>query len=232
MNEILTGKPPYIVGIAGGAGAGKSILAEKSASFFNREQVTVLSCDAYYKDQSHVPAKRRAELNFDHSEALDLQLLLEHLQQLRKGQRVLAPVYDFAAHCRKRQVVEINQPKVVILEGLFILADRQIRSFLDLRIFVDTDEDVRLVRRLQRDMSQRARSAESIISQYIATVRPMHKQFVEPSKTYADVVLQGGHSSLPVKPLVYILRGMLADIGSSSRQQYNLPETEDTTISS
>lgn len=186
---------PFVIGIAGGSGCGKSTVAERVMATVPSHQVAFLSQDNYYKDQSHLDFADRLHTNYDHPNAFDWTLLLEHVQQLSVGQNIEMPVYDFAEHTRARHSQSVNSCQVIVVEGIFALYDPTLREQMHLKIFVDTDADVRFIRRLQRDTVQRGRSVESIVEQYLHDVRPMHLQFVEPTKRYADVVvLHGGYN--------------------------------------
>ncbi len=182
---------PIIIGIAGGTGSGKTTLANELSGSLNGTGISVIHHDAYYHDQSHVPFEQRAKINFDHPDSLETDLLIDHLNEIIEGREVEIPVYDFATHTRKEVSRIINPQPVVILEGVLILAEEKLRGLIGVKIYVDTDDDVRLIRRLQRDMRERGRSFDSVAKQYLETVRPMHIKFVEPSKRYADLVVSG-----------------------------------------
>ena len=183
-----------LVGIAGGSGAGKTTLANSISQKLKAKafiEATIINHDSYYKEYAHLSKTERDKLNFDHPDSLDNQLLVEHLALLKQGQSVLAPVYDFTTHSRFTHTVTIKPSAVILVDGILLLAEPKIRDILDIKIFLDTPADIRILRRLQRDISERGRTVESVINQYLATVRPMHEQFVEPSKKYADLVLSG-----------------------------------------
>jgi len=185
-----------IIGIAGGTGSGKSTIAKsllKSASF---ERAAIIKQDNYYKDQSHLPYEERVLTNYDHPFAFDNDLLIEHLTKLRDGESIDMPEYDFKVHNRKEETIHIEPRDIIILEGILIFFDEAIRDLLDIKVFVDTDSDVRIIRRILRDMKERQRSMESVIEQYLTTVRPAHLQFVEPSKRYADIIIPEGGKNL------------------------------------
>jgi uridine kinase len=176
------------------------------------EQVTVLHHDSYYRDTSHLEPAARAGINYDHPDSLETELLVQHLAELREGRTVAVPVYDFAEHSRLERREHVVPGKVIIVDGLLILWDRELRALMDIRVFVDTDADLRFIRRLERDITERGRSAESVIRQYTSTVRPMHLEFVEPSKRYADVIVpEGGHNLVAVDMLVTKIRAVLAE---------------------
>ena len=174
------------------------------------EQITVIQHDSYYRDRSAVPPEERARLNYDHPDALDTSLLVTHLHELRAGRPVEIPVYDFANHTRLANTVRIDPRKVVIVEGMLILAERVLRDLMDIRVFVDTDPDLRLVRRVERDVSERGRAIQSVFEQYLETVRPMHLEFVEPSKRWAHIIIpEGGFNRVGVDMLVAKIRATI-----------------------
>lgn len=185
------------IGIAGGTGSGKTTIARKIVEALPMGKAVLLDHDSYYRDQSHLSVEQRAELNFDHPDSLENELLIEHLTALRNGESIEKPTYDFTCHCRKAETFKIAWAPVVVLEGILILADPGLRSLLDIKIFVDTDPDIRVFRRIRRDMRERGRDFESIRQQYYSTVRPMHMQFVDPSKRQADIIIpEGGHNTI------------------------------------
>jgi uridine kinase len=204
---------PILVGVAGGSGSGKTTVVHRMVEAIGAEDVVVLHHDAYYRDQSHLAPEERARINYDHPDALETDFLVRHLQALLAGQPVQVPVYDFARHVRLPGPRPVEPRPVVILDGILILWDARLRSLMDIRVFVDADADVRLERRLRRDMVERGRSVESVLTQYMATVRPMHLEFVEPSKRYADVIIpRGGHNQVGVDLVVATVRGMMARV--------------------
>jgi uridine kinase len=199
--------PAFVIGIAGGTGSGKTTVVESICSEVGRDNVTLIQQDHYYKDRSNLPVKERAEINFDHPDAFDNQLLLEHLNLVKYRKSVATPVYDFSRHIRLSEPDIIEPKNVVILEGILIFADPAIRKMLDLRIFVDTDDDIRFIRRLKRDIVERGRSVESVIEQYENTVKPMHLEFVEYSKRYADIILpEGGFNRIGIDVIINNIR--------------------------
>ncbi|MDA0747077.1 MAG: uridine kinase [bacterium] len=182
----------YVVGIAGGTGSGKSTVASALAEQVGEGRVVILAHDAYYRDLSHLLLEERAGVNFDHPDALETELLVAHLDTLGRGETVRTPVYDFSVHTRRTDAfLEIAPRPVVIVEGVLVLADEVLRERMDLKIYVDAGADERLMRRLERDVVERGRTQESVMAQYRETVRPMHEQFVEPSKQFADLILPG-----------------------------------------
>ncbi len=184
-----------VIGIAGGSGSGKTTLVRALVEKFG-EDITVISHDNYYKAHDAMTYEERAKLNYDHPEAFETDLLIRHLRDLRQGNAIHCPVYDFTVHNRSQEVLEIRPRKVIVVEGILIFSDASLRDEMDIRIFVDTDDDVRLCRRIRRDVRKRGRTLESVIGQYLATVKPMHEQFVEPSKKYADLIVPEGGKNL------------------------------------
>jgi uridine kinase len=203
---------PIILGVAGGSGSGKTTVVRAMVRSLGREQVAVIHHDAYYRDTSHLTLEQRRLINYDHPDALETELLVEHLRELRAGRPAAVPVYDFAEHARLQQREHVLPHKVILVDGLLILWDSQLRALMDIKVFVDTDADLRFIRRLERDIRERGRSVESVITQYLQTVRPMHLEFVEPSKRYADIIVpQGGHNLVAVDMLVTKVRSVLAE---------------------
>ncbi|WP_289135492.1 uridine kinase [uncultured Brevibacillus sp.] len=186
---------PVLIGVAGGSGSGKTTVAKELFRQFQNDSVTMIEQDSYYKDQSHLSADERALTNYDHPFAFDNDLLLAHLQELLAGRAIEKPIYDFKLHNRKEEKVKVDPKDVIILEGMLILEDTRIRDLMDIKVFVDTDADVRIIRRIARDIEERGRSLDSIVNQYLNVVRPMHLQFIEPTKRYADVIIpEGGYN--------------------------------------
>ncbi len=205
-------KKPFIIGVAGGSGSGKTTVARKIAEQL-AESVVVIEQDAYYRDQSHLSMEERAKTNYDHPLAFDHSLLIEHLQQLINYQPIEKPIYNYALHTRAAETIHVEPKDVIILEGILILEDERLRRLMDLKVFVDTDADVRIIRRLERDLTQRGRSLESVIHQYLHVVRPMHLQFVEPSKRYADLIIpEGGHNEVAINLLVNHIRTLISSM--------------------
>jgi uridine kinase len=202
---------PVILGVAGGSGSGKTTVVRAITQALGGEHVSVIHHDSYYRDTSHLTPAARHEINYDHPDSLETELLVQHLAELREGRSVAVPVYDFAEHSRLAQRAHVPARRIVIVDGLLILWDRELRALMDIKVFVDTDADLRFIRRLQRDISERGRSADSVIDQYTRTVRPMHREFVEPSKRYADIILpEGGHNLVAVDMLVTKVRAVIA----------------------
>ena len=183
-----------VIGIAGGTGSGKTTITRKLVQRFAGE-VSVINHDNYYKAHHDMPFEQRCRLNYDHPDAFDTQLLINDLKKLKAGQNVICPVYDYTIHDRSDKTILIRPAKVIIVEGILIFADKALCGEMDIKIFVDADADVRILRRIVRDVRDRGRSLESVISQYLTTVKPMHEQFVEPSKRNADIIIpEGGHN--------------------------------------
>ncbi|MFN0084522.1 MAG: uridine kinase [Blastocatellia bacterium] len=188
-----------IIGICGGTGSGKTTIASRILEDVSDEHVTYLQQDSYYRNLGDMPIELRHQINFDHPDALDNDLFTNHVRALRGGEPIEMPVYDFSAHSRKVETVHIAPKPILIVEGILIFVDAALRALMDIRIFVDTADDLRFIRRLRRDVSERGRSVDSVIKQYLETVRPMHMQFVEPSKRFADVIIpEGGHNNVGI----------------------------------
>lgn len=201
---------PIVVGVAGGTGSGKTTVVTEILKELDASDVVVIQHDSYYKDRSHLPREERSNINYDHPDALDTSLLVEHLRQLLAGQTVKIPVYDFATHTRKQEYRQACPRKVVVVEGILILSDRELRILFDIKVFVDTDADIRFIRRMERDIAERARNRESVVKQYTETVRPMHLEFVEPSKRYADVIIpEGGYNLVAVDMLITKIKSVI-----------------------
>lgn len=192
-----------LIGISGGTGSGKSTVTKKLVELIKEENVAVIEEDSYYKDQSNISFEERVKTNYDHPFAFDNKLLIEHLKDLKSGKSIEKPLYDFELHNRKKETLLVEAKEVVILEGILILSEEEIRDLLDIKVFVDTDSDVRIIRRIFRDIKERGRSLDSVIYQYMKTVRPAHLQFIEPSKKYADIIIpEGGYNDVAID-LIY-----------------------------
>ncbi len=201
---------PLVIGIAGGSGSGKTTVAQEILNRVGASRIAYLPHDAYYKDLSGLPPVQRAEVNFDHPNSLESELLAQHISQLRNYQPVELPVYDFSIHTRTEKTISIKPQRVIMVEGILIYAEPELRKLFDIRIFVDTDSDLRFIRRLQRDLTERGRTTESVVHQYLKTVRPMHLEFVEPSKRYADVIIpEGGFNTAALDMVVARIEEML-----------------------
>jgi uridine kinase len=183
---------PFVIGVAGGSGSGKSTVSQQVLSSFGADMVSVVMQDDYYADQTHLAPDIRRRQNYDHPQAFDWPLLTRHVQALRNGETIAMPEYDFTINNRSDRTIPVKPAPVILVEGLFALYDADLRDMMSLKIFVDTAPDVRFIRRMQRDIAERGRSLESIVGQYLETVRPMHKQFIEPTKRFADVILPHG----------------------------------------
>jgi len=194
---------PLTIGIAGGTGSGKSTVAAKLGGAAPPGRCVVVDHDSYYRDQSHLTPAARAELNYDHPSSLDSGLLAEHLRELKAGRAVDVPNYDFVTHTRKRETRRVEPAPMVVVEGILVFVEAPVRDQLDIKIFVDTDADIRLMRRIRRDLEQRGRSFQSVRDQYYATVRPMHIEYVEPSKRWADLIVpEGGDNKVALDVLL------------------------------
>ncbi len=207
----MTTQTKLVVGIAGGTGSGKTTVARNIVRNLPQGSCVLLEHDGYYRDFSHLDTKARAKINFDHPEALETELLMRHIQRLRDGQAIEKPTYDYVTHTRSKESLHIEPVPVVVVEGILIFTDEELRKSFDIRIFVDTDADMRVLRRLQRDIAERGRSVQSVIEQYYNTVRPMHLKFVEPSKRWADIIIpEGGHNEIALDLIIEKLRRFLA----------------------
>ncbi|MEP7119308.1 MAG: uridine kinase [Byssovorax sp.] len=200
-----------VVGIAGGTGSGKTTVAKTIAAALPASRVAMVEYDAYYRDRTDLDIEARSQLNFDHPEALETELFVEHLAALKEGRGIDMPIYDFKTHRRKDESRRIEAAPVVIVEGILVFVDQRVRDRLDMKIFVDTDADIRVFRRIRRDMEQRGRTFESVREQYYRTVRPMHLQFVEPSKRWADLIIpEGGNNRVALDLIIAKLENVLA----------------------
>lgn len=208
----MTDKAKLVVGIAGGTGSGKTTVARNIVRGLPEGKSVLLEHDGYYRDFSRLSVDERKRINFDHPDSLETDLLMRDIQDLRDGKSIKKPIYDYVTHTRSAETVPIEPVPVVVVEGILIFTDSELRSSFDIKIFVDTDADMRVLRRLQRDMAERGRSLDSIIKQYYATVRPMHLKFVEPSKRWADVIIpEGGHNAIALDLIIEKLRRYLDD---------------------
>jgi uridine kinase len=202
---------PLVVGIAGGTGSGKTTVAKTIRQALPEDRVAVVEFDAYYRDRPDLELDERAHTNFDHPDALEIELLVEHLDRLKAGSAIDVPLYDFKTHRRRPESRRVQPARVVLVEGILVFVDPRVRERLDMKIFVDTDADIRVFRRIRRDMEQRGRTFESIRDQYYKTVRPMHLQFVEPSKRWADLIIpEGGNNKVALDLIVSKLLSVLA----------------------
>lgn len=194
---------PLIIGIAGGTGSGKSTVARRVAEQLTHASVAFIDMDAYYRNYAHLAMEERRQINWDHPDAFDTDLLVEHLGQLGSGEGIEKPVYDFVTHTRSATTRRVPPADVIVVDGILLFVDERLRELCDVKVFVDADADIRLVRRIRRDMAKRGRPLEDILEQYLTTVRPMHLQFVEPSKRYADVIVpRGGHNAVAIEMII------------------------------
>lgn len=194
---------PILIGIAGGTGSGKSTVANEIYNALPKESIAKIEQDSYYKDQSELSYEERIKTNYDHPDAFDTELLISHLEDLVRGKAIEKPIYDFEKCNRNSATVKVDSKDIIILEGFMILVEPRIREMLDIKLFVDTDADVRIMRRLQRDIKERGRTIDSVIDQYLNVVRPMHLQFVEPTKRYADLIIpEGGYNKVAIDIMV------------------------------
>ncbi|HEY8436512.1 MAG TPA: uridine kinase [Haloplasmataceae bacterium] len=188
-----------LIGIAGGTASGKTLVTEKIKRQFSEDCVTVIKQDDYYKDQSDIPFEERLKVNYDHPDAIDMDLLYEHLKALLDGAIIEKPTYDFTRHTRSERTETIHPTRIIIVEGIMVLYDPRLRQLMDIKLYVDTDADIRFIRRLLRDIKERGRSIDSVVTQYTTTVKPMHNQFVEPTKRYADLIIpEGGNNRVAI----------------------------------
>jgi uridine kinase len=202
---------PFIIGVAGGSGSGKTTVTQQVLASIGANLVSVVIMDNYYCDQEHLTPEVRRQTNYDHPDAFDWPLLIAHIDALRQGQDIEMPIYDFAADTRSKQSTLLKSAPVIVVEGLFPLFDADLREMMSLKIFVDTAPDVRFIRRLQRDITSRGRSTESVINQYLNTVRPMHKQFIEPTRRYADIILPHGANVAAIDMITTKLASLVGD---------------------
>ena len=203
-------KKPILIGITGGTGSGKTTVAEAIHSAFEGNSITMIMQDSYYKDQSHITFEERLKTNYDHPHSIDMDHLIRDLKSLMSGKSIDMPVYDFAEHTRKSETIHIVPTDIIIVEGILVLDDKNLRDLLDIKIYVDTDADIRILRRMQRDINERGRSMESVINQYLNVVRPMHEQFTEPTKRYADIIIpEGGRNRVAIDVIIRSIKEYL-----------------------
>ena len=205
---------PLVIGICGGTGSGKTTVANVILQRVGAQRLAFLPHDAYYRDQKSLPLAQRATINYDHPDSLETDLLVKHINQLKRGQAVEMPIYDFTTHSRTNQTVHVEPRQVILVEGILIFYEAALRELFDVKIYVDTDPDIRFIRRLQRDIVERGRTTESVIQQYLTTVRPMHMEFVEPSKRYADVIIpEGGMNTVALDMVIARIESLLKVTG-------------------
>ncbi|ASW43001.1 uridine kinase [Clostridium isatidis] len=203
-------KKPILIGISGGTGSGKSSIADAIYSSFSNECIAMIQQDMYYKDQSHLTMEERVKTNYDHPQAFDNDLLIKHLKDLCNGTPIEKPIYDFSVHNRAKETIRVEPKNIIIVEGILVLEDPRLRDMLDIKVYVDTDADIRILRRLTRDINERGRTLESVIDQYLNIVRPMHMQFTEPTKRYADIIVpEGGQNKVAIDILVTKIKDIL-----------------------
>ncbi len=203
-------KDVVVIGVAGGTGSGKSTLVKRLQEAFRNDDVATICHDFYYKAHPELTYEERTKLNYDHPDAFDTWLMVEHIKALKEGKAVECPTYSFVEHNRVEETQPVKPSKVIIVDGILIFENEELRNIMDIKVYVDTDADVRLARRILRDVRERGRSMESVISQYTTTVKPMHEQFVEPSKRYADVIIpEGGFNSVAVSMLIQNIRSIV-----------------------
>ena len=209
-NQGMKFPDPLVIGIAGGSGSGKTTVAQEILQRVGPDRIAFLQHDSYYKDLSGLPPAQRAEVNFDHPNSLETELLIKHIASLRAGASVEVPIYDFSIHARTAKTFTVQPRRVILVEGILIFTEAALRDMFDVKIFVDTDSDMRFIRRLERDIKERGRTTESVIRQYQLTVRPMHLEFVEPSKRYADVIIpEGGFNAAALDMVVARVEALL-----------------------
>lgn len=203
-------RKPLVIGIAGGSGSGKTSVTHAIYDVFKKHSVVVIEQDYYYKDQTHLEFDQRLGVNYDHPLAFDTDLLIEHMDRLLQRESIEKPVYDYALHTRSTETVLIEPKDVIILEGILVLEDERLRDLMDIKLFVDTDADLRIIRRILRDLNERGRSIDSVIEQYLTVVRPMHNQFIEPTKRYADIIIpEGGQNAVAIDLMVTKIKTIL-----------------------
>jgi uridine kinase len=210
-NSVMSNRGPLVIGIAGGSGSGKTTVAQTILQRVGPDRISFLQHDAYYKDLNGLPPTQRIEVNFDHPNSLETELLTNHILKLKEGHPVEVPIYDFSNHSRTNRTYTVQPRGVILVEGILIFTEASLRDLFDVKLFVDTDSDLRFIRRLERDISERGRTLEMVIKQYLSTVRPMHLEFVEPSKRYADVIIpEGGFNAAALDMVVARIESMLS----------------------
>lgn len=205
-------RKPIFIGICGGTGSGKTTIVNRIYSAVPEKSITIMEHDSYYRDQSNLTYEERCKTNYDHPFAFDTDLFVEHIKKLKQGYSIEKPIYDYGIHNRKKETVIVEPKEIIIVEGLLVFYEQRVRDLLDIKIYVDTDADIRILRRIVRDMNERARSLESVISQYMDTVRPAHEQFIEPSKKYADIIVtEGGNNLVAVDLMVTKIKSLIEE---------------------
>lgn len=218
MPDVIVGSDSYrlpedggrlVIGLAGGSGSGKTTIAHALVDQIGHERVALIEHDSYYRQFNRLPLEERAKINFDHPDSLETELLVEHLRELLAGRSIEKPVYDFTTHSRREETVTVQPKPVIVVDGILVLSEPSLRDLMHLKIYVDADSDLRVIRRLLRDIQERARTVESVVDQYLGTVRPMHLQFVEPSKRYADLIIPEGYNRSAVVTVMAMVREYL-----------------------
>lgn len=205
---------PIIIGVTGGSGSGKTSVSRAILNHFPKHAIMMLEQDSYYKDQSHLPFEERLKTNYDHPFAFDTELLIQHLEKLLHYKAIDKPVYDYAKHTRSEEVIHQEPKEVIILEGILILEDQRLRDLMDIKVYVDTDDDIRIIRRIKRDMQERGRTLDSVIHQYLSVVKPMYHQFIEPTKRYADIIVpEGGENHVAIDLIATKVAAILHERG-------------------
>ncbi|WP_096153262.1 MULTISPECIES: uridine kinase [Bacillus] len=204
------GKKPIVIGVTGGSGSGKTSVTKSIYEHFQNQSILMIEQDYYYKDQSALPFEERLKTNYDHPLAFDNDLLIQHIEKLLQYQSINKPVYDYTQHTRSDEVIEVEPKDVIIVEGILVLEDERLRNLMDIKLYVDTDADIRIIRRMLRDIKERGRTIDSVIEQYVTVVRPMHNQFIEPSKRYADIIIpEGGQNHVAIDLMVTKIQTIL-----------------------
>ncbi len=202
---------PLIIGVAGGSGSGKTTVVSKIVNRIGKENILLIEHDSYYRDLSHIPLSERKKQNFDHPSSLETELMIRHIDALRKGYKIELPVYDFVAHTRSDETIPVSPKNIILIDGILIFSEPKLLELMDIKIFVDTDDDVRLLRRLKRDILERGRDFDGVLKQYETFVRPMHLEFVEPSKRYADIIIpRGGENRVALEMVIAMINGKLS----------------------
>lgn len=213
---------PIIIGVAGGSGSGKTTVCNKIYDYFSGKSIAMIEHDSYYRDQSDISFEERLKTNYDHPFAFDTDLLVEHLKKLQNNEDIEVPVYDYSRHTRSDQTIHVKSRDVIIVEGILILEDERLRDLMDIKIYVDTTADLRIIRRIQRDMQERGRSLDSVIDQYLSVVREMHEQFVEPSKKYANIIIpEGGHNQVAIDLVIAKIQMIFHERGIENGTESN-----------